>query len=252
MHEDILEHGLEVLGLSHNEKRLYLGLLTYRKPTISKIARTLGVERVTVYASLKRLIEKRLVKERELENRKLFVAESPAVVFDLMKQKQTTLAGIIGQLQQSLPVLLGKYPLGTTRPKVKYFETKEDFIGIFESTLEEGEGEMLFWGSAYDFVNFVGIDYEFEYMRRRAEKGIKMRILVFQNNLTRKFKSEDQKYLRTTKFLPELFRIDSSFQVFGQKVVLWNPTTVSALIIEDYHSVQLFKSIFEMIWSTIQ
>jgi sugar-specific transcriptional regulator TrmB len=236
------------LGLSYNEREVYVKALTVAEPTITAVAEATGLERVSVYHILAKLEKLGLVLAKSKKFERLVQVESPAVVLQLLKRRQGSLNHQAVILEQSLPELVATYRHRGTQPKAQYFIGKEQFIALTEMSLQEAKGEMLYFGHIASLIDLVSLEYDTEYGRRRMKKKIYLRILVPPAPVVQSYQSTDQNFYRESRLLPENFLNLPSFHVFGNKIVLWNAAVPSALVIEDMDYVKFFTEIFEFAW----
>ena len=83
-----MEKKLEEAGLSKNEAKVYLTLLSMGSSTAGIIAEKSRVYRTNVYEALNRLIEKGLVSYIFKGHQKLFQAEDPNKILNILKEKE--------------------------------------------------------------------------------------------------------------------------------------------------------------------
>ncbi|MBS3061906.1 MAG: TrmB family transcriptional regulator [Candidatus Diapherotrites archaeon] len=89
---------LEKLGLSRNESLIYRTLLRNGNQNSAELARESGVHRINVYDVLNSLIAKGLVSYVVEEGKRVFKAEDPHKLEELLSQKSAILSGILPEL----------------------------------------------------------------------------------------------------------------------------------------------------------
>lgn len=97
MHEEILED----LGLSTNESKIYLCLLSIGSSPVTNIAKECKLHRANVYDSVKKLIEKGLVTHIKKDNTTLYGAVNPHALLRIAKAKEESVKKILPQLMLS-------------------------------------------------------------------------------------------------------------------------------------------------------
>lgn len=246
----VLEESLSILGLSEHEKSVYIKALTLEKPTVTALSLETGLERATIYRILDKLEKLKLILPKKEKFDRLVQVESPESILKLLKSRQSLLHQQEVVLKDHLPELVMNYRHSTTQPRAQYFIGKEQFILLLEQTLQETKDEMLYFGHVANLVDLVSNEYDQDYGRRRRRKKIRLRILAPSSQFTREYivKEKEEKTLRETLFLPVEFVGLPAFQIFNNKVILWNPSIPSALLVEDSEYVKLFKNIFESFW----
>lgn len=63
-------------------------------------------------------------------------------------------------------------------------------------------------------------------------------------------KEEHVAQLRDVRYLPEDNQFISSFHIFSNKIIFWQPKTPMAVLVEDEYLVNMFVQMFELIWTT--
>lgn len=244
---DALESSLELLGLYSFDRRVYLEIFKRGTRSVSELSRLLGVERPTIYASLERLQQKGLIPQKHKFSRSISV-ESPQKLIAILEYEKSRFGEQKSLLEQSLPNLLAEYSAKNLPSVYKLFEGKRQFLTIFEESLREAKEEILYYGNAQQFIRYEGEEYEQEYITKRVEKGIFMKILVLESETTKELDFKDKEELRETRFLPKNNYYESSFMVYGAKTLLWNPVAERALVIEDKIITDMFRQMFNNAW----
>ena len=247
MNEQIIKL-LEELNIAGNEAKVYLACLELGPTTITKIARKAEVERATVYAILDRLKEKGLVSIEVKESDRHIQVESPEKLLMLSRHKKRTIEEKEHDFKEILPDLLASVNQRGKQPKVRFYEGKEQFMAVFDQALDEAKEKMYFFGAASIFVDLISYQFEKEWIKRRVRKKIHIDILVHKTPLTERFKIDDSKEMRTTRFLPSNMKFEASYLLWGNKIALWNPVVPLAIVIEDDIIVKMFKEMFLGLW----
>lgn len=118
------------LGLTKNEQRIYLFLLSNGISSPSDIARETKIQRTNTYYVLDLLKEKRLIKtvEREGSKRKSYEAEDPNLLLALHDRKRELLS-------QALPDIRTLYEKRENKPTFEFYEGLEEIQSIYLRTL---------------------------------------------------------------------------------------------------------------------
>lgn len=61
-------------------------------------------------------------------------------------------------------------------------------------------------------------------------------------------RSKDEIEMRETRFLTSVAPFKTSFQLFGNKAVFWQPVAPAAILVEDELVVEMLKNIFDGLW----
>ncbi|MCP4761532.1 MAG: TrmB family transcriptional regulator [archaeon] len=94
--------GLQNLGFTLNDSKVYFTLLTLGKSNPAKIAEVSGVDRARVYDSLKRLTKKKVVEEEPVKRAPQYKALPPQIVFDKIRDNFAQKITLTKDLQKKL------------------------------------------------------------------------------------------------------------------------------------------------------
>lgn len=240
---------LKELGLSNLEINLYTVSLKLGPSPISTIAKHLDVSRPNVYKIIKSLEGHGLVKFSDKKKfSRDFMVESPTLALDKLREKRNEISSIDNSLVSALPELLALYHQGEGATKIKVLKGKEQYIKIFNQSVEEEKHEIQFCGSAGDFINFVSWEVEDDWIKKRLKRGINIKVLALQNEMVETLSKKDTKELRETRLLKteQLFR--SSFMLYANKMIIWQPKGPLAVLVEDQYIVEMMKELFKLLW----
>jgi HTH-type transcriptional regulator, sugar sensing transcriptional regulator len=118
MSHNKLTQTLNTLGLNEKEARVYLSAITLGPTTILNIAKNSGLIRSTVYSVIETLKEKGLINIEINGWKKLFVAESPEKLEQLLELRRQ-------EFKKHLPEFMSLYTLEQNESYIRYFEGKQ-------------------------------------------------------------------------------------------------------------------------------
>ncbi len=241
---------LQELGLHEHEIELYSTSLALGPSPIADLAKALNINRPNIYKVISELEKHGLAKfsERKKYNRN-FMVESPTLIRDLLNKKRETLSEQDTKLFTALPDLLALYRQGELPTSVKMFEGKDQFLKIFFQVLEESKGEILYCGSAQDLISgFIGWAEEEKWIAKRLKNKIFMKALIFGGADAEKLSLDDVAQMRETRLIKNMMLFPTSFHLYANKMIIWQPKAPMAMLIEDEYIVSMFKSIFSVLW----
>ncbi|MBP7057018.1 hypothetical protein KBB08_00835 [Candidatus Gracilibacteria bacterium] len=246
----VLKKALTGVGASEIAAQLYLILLRDQVQSLLGIAKLLEVSRPTLYKSLSELLLLGLVVEDGVPqaNKHNFRVTSPSRLLELWRQKIEGDQLHEQELLQYLPTLLADYEQGSQPALVKVLKGSDAFVKLFFQILEEEKAVTEFFGSAEDFIQFISWDQDKKWIKRRIAQQMKMRTLLLPSHDTRTLQRADKKELRETRVLVGLAPFETAFQLFSNKVILWQPKAPIAVVVEDQFIVKMMKSIFYYCW----
>ena len=248
-HTEKIYEALDKLGVSQKASQLYVASLENGPMPVSKLAELLEMNRPNVYKLIDELENAGLSNFSDRQGyAKEFVVESPSVLLEHMKQKQKQTNQTVESLKQALPTLLGQYRQGDLPSKIQVFEGDAQFTKMFEKVLRESKDRNEFFGSAEDFIDLVSWQKENWFIEERVKRDIFMRALLLPSVNSNTLSGRDENQLRETRILQDADPFPTSFHLFGDKVIIWQPKAPLGILIEDEYIVAMLRSIFEKLW----
>jgi len=242
-------NALKELGLSELEIKLYTISLLLGPSSLSTLAKHLGISRPNVYKIINGLERHGLVKFSDRKKyARTFMVESPTTVLEKLRKKRDKSEELDYQFTAIMPDLITLYRQGETSTKIKVLEGKEQFLKLYDAILEEAQGQTEFFGSLTDAINATSLEQQKEWGVKRARKGIKLRSLILPSKELESLRGINKKMLREIRFLKNIESFPASFQIFANKVIIWQPKVPLAILIEDENLVKMFRNIFETFW----
>ncbi len=243
-----LDPALDELGLTAYEKKLYLLSISLGPKPISAFAQYLGISRPNVYKVILGLEKRGLAVFSDRASRtKKFVVESPHVLIKRLKEKRERMEQLDGNLLGILPDLLALYQQGDKATSLKVFDAKKAWVDLFFEVLTETNDEYLFFGNVEKFLAFAP-SIQAQWVKERVGRGIKGKLLTLPSAAAKAKSVQDKEELRETRVLASMQSFESSFLIFGKKVIIWQPKAPLAILIEDAPIVQMLRSIFDGFW----
>ncbi len=248
---ETLRTSLAELGLTEHETNLYIISLSKGPTPIKNLGEYLNISRPNIYKVISGLEKHGLANFSEKNGyKKTFMVESPKKVIELLQLKNKKITGLDSQVVELMPDLLAMYRQGELPTSIKILEDRRAYEAMFDSILEETKDEIQFFGAAHDFIAFISWEHENNWISKRVKSGLKMRSLVLPSPVANMLVSKDRKELRETRILKGVLPFSSSFQLFANKVIIWQPAAPLAVVISDEYIVTMLKSIFDALWRT--
>lgn len=208
---------LKEFGLTDNEIKIYLTVLTIGTSTPAQIAEKTGFSRPYIYDALERLTDKQLVSSIFKKEKKNYMAVDPKYLVELETQKLERIKSIVPDLEKLKQ---------STNDEIKVEHHTGTYI--YKMMLNNGitalpnGGEILLFGLMDEY--FMRNDRHYithleQYYLRTKELGIKEKIIVKQNELTYNSPVEITEF----RYLNDDVIGNTSFQVYGNFVgiFLW-------------------------------
>lgn len=247
--QEIVLDSLKKLGVGESEAALYVLSLKLGPTSVATLASHLKVSRPQAYKRISNLekFDLAVFSSRKKFSR-TFVVESPSRLQELLRRHQKETEQMDQRLSWSMPDLLTMYKQGDLPTSARLIEGKEQFLKIFFQILDESNGSS-FLGSAHDFIGFISWAEERRWIAERIKRGVKLRCLLLPGEEAENFKKTDAEELRETRILEGATPFETLYQVFANKVILWQPKAPIAILIEDEYLAKMMGSIFDLLWS---
>lgn len=240
---------LTELGLTGNEQKLYVASLSTGPTSLTALAEQLGIPRPNLYKLIESLEQKGLVASSMRKRyARHFVVESPTVVAERLREQREREARTDRAFVDALPSFLSQYRQGEGALKIRVLTGRAEFARMFDHMFDEMEGELLFFGSILDFDRAVGRDEIMRNVDRRVARGVNSKTLLLPDGRGYLSMDRHRDQLREVRYLNTLTTFVPAFHVFMNKVIIWQPETPVAVVIEDEYVVAMFKSIFMDYW----
>jgi len=241
---------LRELGTTESAANLYVTSLTLGPSPIAALAEHLAIPRPNVYKLITALESHGLAKFSERKRyTRTFVVEPPTTLLEKLRQRREAMADLDHTMVAHMPDLLALYHQGETPTKIRLIEGREQFLKVFYQILDETKDTSQFFGSAADFIGFISWDEENKWIKTRLRKNITIQALLLPSTDADALKLKDAEELRETRVLRAPLPFVTSFQLFANKVLIWQPKAPLAVLVEDEYIVQMLRSIFTMLWS---
>lgn len=235
---------LEKIGLTKNESKVYLFLVSEGPSIPLTISKRTVMHRSNVYDALKNLQEKGLVCSIFKSDKKFFKVSDPSRLSLLLNKqyKQITQRKVL--LKEILP-LLKTSNKSKNKNQVAIYSGLEGIKSIFEQILKDKKTNHVL--GAWD--TYYLLRYYFEnWHQRRVKLKIKDKML-FRNAKADRLPIYDLPYTEV-RFLPKQFSSPMAVNIFGNKVALvfGFEEEPLAILINNKNIAKNFLDYFEILW----
>lgn len=232
------------IGLSEQEAEAYLALLKLGGATATVLAKEVGLKRTTVYPILKSLAEKGCAFVYFRKSKRYYYAQKPEKLVNLLEKK-------VEFFNSVLPLFESLDKKQAQAIGLRFIETKEELRQFYENILAEyPEKRYRVIGNALEWES---VDREFfaYYRQSRGRLNIKTKLLLSADS--KDVNPTNKSLLREYKYLPEKYRFKSTMNIFRDKVLIVSPQITSlAVVIAVPVMVDIFRSMFEIIWESVE
>ncbi len=251
----MIESFLQSLGLTENETKVYLYLLSHGESIASVIAKRLEIKRATVYQILESLESKELITQFTKNNVAHFDSVDPDDLVQLCEQRVSQMqrlkarAEVLKGEMQKLRER-GQMPTMEIRGKIKYYQGMEAVTELIEETLQEKSKEQLCFGLNTYHTEMAGNDWE-EYTKRRVRKGMKVKSIQPDTDAALAYKKRDAEELRETRLVPHgQFPGRCEINVIGNMIAMFSAGKHDPVGMKMYNKdlAEALRSLFHLAW----
>ncbi|PIP27175.1 MAG: hypothetical protein COX30_03245 [Candidatus Moranbacteria bacterium CG23_combo_of_CG06-09_8_20_14_all_39_10] len=240
-----LEKILENYGLEKKQAQLYLICLELGSASAYKIAKRAGLPRSTCYEVLEFLWEKDLVSIFYKKKVKIFNAEDPQNVIALAKEK-------IELFEEAIPQFAALYGNVKIKPATRFYQGKDGMKIILEEMLKDRGKEILSFGSAKDYVEYLE-SYWPRFLEKRLKNKILIRSILRESPEAKIRKELGVQQLREVKILPSKYEHHGLTVIWSNKVAMFSfQKNEMALVIESQEIAQTQKVMFNFMWDSLE
>lgn len=221
----ILKSFLTSQGLNDKDIQVYLDLFAHGQSFASTIALRCKLDRTTVYAVLKRLVNKGLIAQTKVGDVTAFIP-LPAETFlqhldqqisELDNKKQETVSFI----EELNKVKKHNYH----KPRIQIYEGDAAIISLYEQTVAQ-KGEQKAFLTLQDIPVEVAGYLKKAFIKNKLKNKVTSQVLVADSKYSQKYKDLDSKSNRQTKIVAE-----HPFSIHAE-IILFNKREVAII---DFH-----------------
>lgn len=231
---------LKNLGLSDKESKIYLACIELGSSVVSEISKHAGVNRVTTYDILDKLIQKGFVNYLTKNKIKYFNPVKPDLVYKVTKQKAD-------DLKKALPDLKRMYG-ETPHPQIRYYEGLNGIKAIYQDTLTCKT--QIFNYANSEEIRAHWPEYDEEYVKKRVKKKIHLTGLAQLDEAGLKVLKESNKYNRDIRLLPRnKYGFSNEISIYDNKVAIISfKEGLIGMLLESKEIADTQRTIFKMVW----
>jgi len=229
------------LGLTKNQAKTYVELVTTPKQTVGELARRLSIDRSFMYGILKSLNNKGLAGYVMTEGRRVYYASSPENLLEEIEEKRTIAFSVI----KDLKVI---EQLTEQVKSVNIYDGKAGLKLLSREILKERHFKLMGGGGVLLTLDNLRYDYP-HYIHELCQKNIKGKIIVSKNNIARL-----NKLLKGSKIkLKPLQKKPSqvNFAIFSDKIAIFSSDKARTIIIKDKQVSEALEIYFDIIWDQV-
>ncbi|QQS18048.1 winged helix-turn-helix transcriptional regulator [Candidatus Saccharibacteria bacterium] len=242
----------EEIGLETRDRRVYEALVASPQSSLRKIAADTGINRGSVYESMKKLAEQGLVGSIEVGKQRRYTASNPEVIIELLKERQEQAA--------AAEMLAKSYIANLPRPDqaaieaasfATFYEDHEGVAAILRdvlATCREQDAQAYRVISTKRVRQYLYHNFP-NFTQRRIAEGISVRVIGVGSGGSTDELSERRELPATRGEAPNCYTL-----IFGDKTALItmnDANVLSAIVINNPGVTHLQKELFDHLWQTL-
>jgi sugar-specific transcriptional regulator TrmB len=240
----------EEIGLEKRDKKVYEALVAHPGSSLRSIAADTGINRGSVYESVKQLADRGLVGSIEVGKQRRYTANDARTILELLRERQAQ-----AQLaERSAYAYIDALPRPSADthnvPFATYYEDIEGIAGILRDVLSTCQEQAI---ESYRVITTKRVrEHIYENFRnftqRRIATGVSVRALAVGSGGSNDYLSE-RRWLESTRGnAPNCYTI-----IYGDKtafITIDDANVLSGIVIDNPGVAQLQKELFDRLWQT--
>jgi sugar-specific transcriptional regulator TrmB len=239
------------IGLETRDKRVYEALVANPQTSLRNLATLTGINRGSVYESIKNLTEAGLVGSIEAGKQKRLIASDPSVIIELLKERQQQAAKAERAATQYIQTLAAAPEADAEHAQfAMYYEDHEGIAAILRDVIATCTSQKVDYRAistkhvrTYLYQNFPN------FTQRRIAEKIGVRVIAVGKGGTKDDLSE-RKWLEATRGNgPNCYTL-----IYGDKTAFISSdeaNVLSGIVIDNSGVAQLQKELFDRLWQTL-
>ncbi len=231
--------GLQSLGLTEKQARVYCCLLENGELAAGKLSELTRIERRSVYDALQALEGKGLAGSVVKQGARLFSANPLDCLKSLVSEKQL----VLGQI---MPLLQKKQSRKIQSPSIMVYHGKEGLRSIHEDILKENKDYFVYGGGAQAALGLK--NYFPLWTKRRVRQGLKLNGIWIDTPEVRE-RVANQNPLLQARFIPKQYFSNVVWWLYSNKIVLvLYRDEPLAVLIESEDFARTYRNFFKLMW----
>ncbi len=230
---------------NEKEAKVYLAALELGRSRVSRIAKKAGLNRVTAYEVLKRLSQMGIAQSAIYGGVQTFIVVPP----ETLVEKQESRLSVAKKILPELSLLTASKK---NKPSILFYEGTEGIRSIYEDTLACKDKLILNITHPQNLLQTIGEDFFYQYVKKRTRKHIAVQVLLPDTKENKKYKKEVTTAKRQIKFFDSTkYPLPNEILIYDNKVALLSFSSLVGVVVEDRDIAQSVKSLWQMVWDSI-
>ena len=240
-----------IIGLETRDRRVYEALVASPQSSLRKIATDTGINRGSVYESIKKLAEQGLVGSIEVGKQRRYTATDPSAIVEIIKERREELVKAERQAESYINTLEQQPEALAGSPFATFYEDTEGVAAILRdviATCRDTDSHSYRALSTKRVREFIYHNFP-NFTQRRIAEGISVRVLAVGTGGGQDGLSERRWLEATRGEAPNCYTL-----IYGNKtafISINEANVLSAIVIDNSGVAQLQKELFDRLWGTL-
>jgi sugar-specific transcriptional regulator TrmB len=235
------------IGIKKNQEIIYLTLLKFGVLKISDLVKKTGIQRSYIYDILDELSEKGMVGSYLENNVKIYFADDPEKILDIIKKREEQLKKYKLEYLKLLPILKSKKDSMAAKDFVLVYTGKKGVKNIFQDMLKVGD-DFVCLGGEGELSKYYPI-YVNTFLLNCKKKNMKHK-MIYSNCMKEERPLTIQKKTKICeiRFIADDYTFPFAIFIYGENIALIIWKSLIAIKIKSKDTVVGFRNYFDMIW----
>jgi sugar-specific transcriptional regulator TrmB len=245
MHTTVREK-LQTLGLNQKEATIYLSLLENGEMSVSDLAKSVKMQRTSLYDLLPPLVSSGLVVQVP-HAVKRYAAAAPDSIPLLLEAQAKQLEHLAGEARGLVPELQRASIQASAKPSITIHEGEQGIKKLYDITLKCKSFIRSFLTA--DTLEEFDSEYARDYFRRRAKKGINIRGILNNSELSRGYQKKSKQFLREIHLVPqEKMDIVPEVYIYDDTIAIFSLKEKIGVEIHSKDIAHAFQKLYDLAW----
>lgn len=241
----MLQDALKTYGLNDNEIVVFLALIDLKGAFAKDLIEKTKFHKNIIYDNLYKLIEKGLVSEVLIENKKFFSCGDADIISGYIDETQRKFKEYEKDIDE-LKKRIKEQKESPQKTQVKMFTGIEGVKQVFRHELEIGEDYFVI-GAPKESVELLGSIFWNGFNAKQKTKGMYGKLIF--NETLRDFARNFNSDILEVRFFEKSFEPLTEIMIYGKFVatIVWSKEPIATLI-ENEEVAQSYKKYFNILW----
>lgn len=231
-------------GFTAKEAGVYLATLELGMAPVSVVARKARLERTTTYEILQKLSAKGFAE---------FFVRKKTRYYSVLPPRQLLerFSGYVGELEAALPEMTAIENAIVGKPRITFYEGKEDLRRLYLDCLKAAKGEILNYFQPEITIKYLGWEWMKSHMvDRLQEEKLRVRVIMPDTPMSKCFLQQRESTLRRQRIAPAQMVFRNEVVIYENKVQIFSFEEDFAFLIESRDVAETQRALFELAWES--